>query len=189
MLLYVFAYPYVARYVSRFVLERKLDVQSDTYKLEKEQLVSENRLKAIQANFYDQKEELRTEIRRLNTELEETRAKVQQNAKPLRFESLMDAQSAGIGAKTVKPQSPIIALDEAQIKLINALGEQENKGVSEVFAADLYDLTNMSKVKTNLAMETLASERYISSRSVAGGRLYKLAIKGREAFDYLSTAP
>lgn len=176
-LLYVFGYPFVAIPVNRFVVEKKLQMRTDIEALEGQQVVTEERLKSIQARFYDQKKEVTDENQRLQTELEEVRSKLEVLSKS------QSTTNPSAGQKVA-----FADLNENEEAMLRTMGLRENKGSETTPESILLKSVKATQIAAKLALQNLEGKRYITtSFDSYGDEVYVLTKKGREA--YLALPP
>jgi hypothetical protein len=181
---YVFVYPYVLRPVNRFLLNRKLDIQRDTYSAEGRQLVDEARLKEILVRFHDQKKDLLDEIATLRQENSELTAKL---------DSLQNDVSSPVGQEEQisiqEPQSPLDGLSKDELEVITILGKREDTGLDFSTESSIASDTSMGKLRTSYAVQQLVDKLYIvrMRNRLENEHKYKLGPKGMEAFIRLTS--
>lgn len=170
MCFYVFLYPFIARPVNRFVQRKRIEIQVDNEMLAGQQIVTEERLKGIQARFYDEKQELTEENQRLSAALGEVQAKL---------DVLTSAQNKTLSPEP-KNEQPALDIDSASILLF--LGDMENDGVDRLPFSNIYASSELPKVRAKLALERLIQGGYASTYSSGTTKYAQLTNKGRAAY-------
>lgn len=171
---YIFLYPYIARPINLFLLRQKLQIQRDIFDAEGRQLVDENRLKGIYANFYDERKRFEDRIGVLQHENLELRSKLEA------IERVSMEKNLNVG-------TPLEGLDEAEVKMIHAIGTYEEEDI--VLTEDsLAQELKFGRVKTADVLQNLVDASYVSRRSYGDDFHYGLQPKGRKAYLFLTSS-
>jgi len=168
-LLYVFAYPYPARLVYAFTLQRQRDVNEVKRKVENETLLTLEQSRSLRAEYFQLERKNQETVDRLDAEISRLSVALDQAQKDL------------MGRPDFPPDEPNIdSLSLGQLELLQLLGERGGKAPQEYLVKSTsgekvkfeFDLGELERRKLIRAEFDQASSKYMSELTHEGRRVF-----------------
>ena len=190
--LYTFGYPYVDRKISKFSLNRKLDIRNDKYSILKTQMRTPDEVEEIRQYHIQREKILKEEIATTRNEADSAQRKLtllQDNSKVIEAQTKKISQDEALEQRLNKVQKPseypkILGKDEMMI--ISMLGEIKDKFNRTVEEKIVWE-NGMSVIESKIAIADLIKKGYITRDYNSRSKAYdlELTIDGMKAYKAL----
>jgi len=172
-ILYIFIYPYPAKFVFKFSRKRQKEIVDAKKEIEGETLLTISESRAIRAEAYKIEEELQNTITRKDSEIQRLKSEIDE------FKAInltKNSKSKKISPKASKPISTKEDITDSQIKVLTIIGESPNY-IGETSLLNSY---GKDHVKLKYDLQELENNNYISKSMGSGDYLFTLTHKGRK---------
>jgi hypothetical protein len=179
-LLYIFVYPFPAKWVYQFALKRKRDLRKAKQEAENERLLTKVESQKLYSNMYDREQRFDKELQRQIEENNVLRAKVSELEKTISEQP--NVVSTGLAPSNNKL---IDNLSVDHISVLRTLSDRENAGSRGLNAQELAKELRLQVTDIQIVLGELRHFRYLTESSSQFGLIYTLTNDGRKVLKEL----
>lgn len=202
--IYTFGYPYIDRVISKFSLNRKLDIRNDKNSILKTQMRTEEEVNQIHQYYQKREKILKDEIFNLRNETNDTQLKLKgtqkdskskkEVAKPivraakkaLKADSLSNENLEKRLNEIVKPISSYTQLNKEELNIILILGESTDNNLADIKETDIWK--NAGTITGGkIAQDSLIKMGYIERNYIGSAYRLSLTVPGMKAYKNLNS--
>lgn len=185
-LIYIFAYPYPARWVYGFALSRQRELREARQRAENARVLTVEESQRLRTYYYDRERALQKQEQDRLEEIEQLRAKIAELEKPKRQNA-----TALIQDYVVQPPPTDLPLSELHAKALGALSFAENDGHLVTDESDFQKILGKDATDVKIILEELQRKGLVTqshgARGNQPGPFYGLTHEGRIALkDFIS---